>query len=61
MARPLIQMALDSLDFDASVKIEQTYVIINTYNPSEVYIESSTRKKKHWEHLNKNSYKCRKL
>ena len=61
MARPLIQMALDSLDFDSSIKVEQTYVIRNTYDPTQIHIESSARKKKNWEHLNKNSYKCRKL
>ena len=61
MARPLIQMALDSLEFDASVKVEQTYLFRDTYDPTQIHIPMSTRKKKHWEHLNKNSYKCRKL
>jgi len=58
MARPLTQMALDSLEFCSAIGVgRNTMNIKNFKNKYMSQIDPIASKKMPWEHLNKSAYK----
>jgi len=58
MARPLIQMALDSLDFCGVAGVGRNTMNIKNFKFKYMpQIEPIAQKKMPWEHLNKSAYK----